>query len=133
MSNREKVLRKLSRRSYSSYELIFKLRSEMPEIKEITDEFLKKGYINDEEWLKDFIKSEERKGKGPKAIGAKLYSKGFPRETIESALLMTEPQEAIQTALKKELKKGKDKPKIIGALVRKGYSWDDINLITDML
>ena len=133
MSNREKVLRKLSRRSYSSFELIFKLKTEIPEIKDITNEFIQKGYINDQEWLKDFIKSEERKGKGPRAIGAKLYTKGFPREIIEEALLNTEPAESIQTALKKELKKGKDKPKIINALIRKGYSWDNINLISDML
>lgn len=132
-SNREKVLRKLGRRGYSSYELIFKLKSEIPEIKDIAEEFIQKGYLDDAAWIADFIAAEERKGRGPLQIGAKLRMRGIPQEVVNGALSKTASKEAIRLALEKELRKGKDKHKIINALARKGFSWDDINLIIEML
>jgi SOS response regulatory protein OraA/RecX len=131
LNNREKVLRKLGRRSYSSYELILKLKSEMPEIKEITDEFLQKGYLNDEEWLTRFVQEEERKGRSPRATASRLYAKGVPREVIEEALGALDSDKAIREAVTKHLRRGSDKKKIMAALARLGFSWEAIHKILD--
>lgn len=134
MGNREKVLRKLGRKSYSSYELIFKLKSEIPEIKEITQEFIQKGYLNDQEWLARFVEEEERKGRSPLAAAARLRSKGVPREVIEEAVGALDSDKAIREAAAKHLRRGSDKKKTMAALARLGFSWDAIHrILTDML
>lgn len=125
--DREKVMRKLGRRSYSSYELRLKLKAEVPDIEEILVDFIEKGYINDHDWLLSFIRSEESKGRGPMAISQKLRQKGYPREEIESAMPRNgSSREALDLAFAKKTRKFSDRNKIINSLLRLGFAWDDI-------
>lgn len=136
-SNRDLVLRKIARRNYASYELKQKLK-EIPEIDAIVEEFVEKGYINDDDWMRNYIRSEEGKGKGPQAIAAKLRSKGFPRHKIEELFTLLSPDEALDVAIRKKSKgrvlEGKERQKLIASLFRLGFSWDAISrkLNTDL-
>ena len=121
---------KLGRRSYSSWEIRNFFKDEIPEIEEIIAEFTEQGYINDDEWLKSFIRIEEGKGNGPHTLKSKLRQKGIPQEVIEAALTEASPQESLATAIYKKTKgrpiTKESKQKLIAFLARRGFSWDTI-------
>lgn len=130
-SHKEKVMRKLGRRSYSSHELRLKLKGEIPEneLEDILKEFIEKGYINDLEWARTFVIAEESKGRGPMTISQKLRMKGYERENVEK--VMDEAGEggskdALDLALAKKSRKFTERHKIVNALLRLGFHWEDI-------
>jgi regulatory protein len=93
------------------------------------------GYLNDEEWIKSFVRVQLRKKRGPKAILAKLAAKGLPSETIEEhakQLVVEQDQTSvIQDLLKtkykhKNLSDYREKQKVLASLVRRGYDISDI-------
>ena len=131
-TSREIALGKISRRSYTSWELRRALEKEqVVEADSLVADFVQQGYINDAEWLASFIRTEEAKGQGPQAIKSKLYTKGIPREEIETVMASANPKEAILLAIRKKTHgrslTAATKQKLIAHLSRRGFSWDLIS------
>lgn len=129
MKDKERVMRKLARKSYSSWELRQKCQ-DVPEIDTIVAEFIEKGYLNDDEWLDNYIHSQEVRGTSPLAIAAKLRTKGVPTAILQAKLTTHSPDTALQTLIQKKTKghppSGPDKQKLIAFLQRRGFSWEAI-------
>lgn len=134
------VTRCLSRRSYSSTELASKLRQRLVSehtATRIINECLSRGYIDDQTWVKSFVRSQIARHNGPQMIKMKLRAKGIPQELIEATLSEmsdTESEEQILHLLKKrygsrDLTDLYEKNKVINALMRKGFSFSLIQSI----
>jgi regulatory protein len=132
------LLRRLTQRNYSSYELI-QILDERLVAKESTSyviqELLTAGYINDVDWIESFIRINIAKKNGPKNILMKLRMKGVPEEIGEKFLDRVEdavPQsERIKILLetkykKKDLSNFKEKQKVIASLLRKGFDYEEV-------
>lgn len=122
---KDKVIRKLARKSYSSWELKLKC-ADIPDIDAILEELQQKGYLNDEEWLQTFIKGQEAKGQSPLAIASKLRVKGIPRATIQASLAALDVDTALQKAIAKKSRREPSRQKLIASLMRQGFSYDAI-------
>lgn len=87
-------------------------------------EFKRLGYLNDEEWLKGFERSEARKGRSKKASNFKLYQKGI------STKIDGDDEEGLDLAILKKTKgleiDEETRPKLIAYLIRKGFSYEKI-------
>lgn len=87
------LLRLLSQRDYSRYELAFKLSLKGfndDASNPILDEFVEKGYINDQRFTENFIRWQQQKGYGPYWIRFALESRGIASEIIAEQLDMTD-------------------------------------------
>lgn len=89
------------------------------------------GYINDEEWVNNFIAGQKRKRVGPRVISQKLRSKGIPPELYEPHLNDDAPSDRLQELIrskyaKRNLSDYKEKQKVVASLVRKGYDFQDV-------
>src|SRR5215212_4881011 len=106
---------------------------------EIVDDVIAKleeyGYLNDEQFAKDFAASKIRqKPQGKRVLRQKLALKKVPKETVDAALekVFEETPEAglVEQAIKKRLRlKGKpetreDTKKFYDFLLRQGFSYD---------
>lgn len=132
------ALKRLSSKAYLSKELRESmLRKEfLPEhIERILSECRELGYLNDEEWLNAFVRGQISKKRGPKAIAAKLFQKGFPRDKIQEVVTEIKGSDSpadgirqlLQTKYKnKNLKDYREKQKVIASLARRGYDFEDI-------
>ena len=96
------------------------------------------GYLNDEQFAKDFAASKIRqKPQGKRALRQKLALKKVPRETADAALekVFEETPEAdlVEQAIRKRLRlKGKpetreDVKKFYDFLLRQGFSYDSVS------
>lgn len=132
------VYKKLSQRGYSSHELK-KLLLKQLVTEDLIDSVLLEcenaGYINDESYLENFIRAGQLKKWGPEHIIQKLMLKGFDRETIRLKLHVHDsPNERIariNILLKTRYKTRdftvfKERQKVIASLIRKGFSFEDI-------
>ncbi|MCB1111444.1 MAG: regulatory protein RecX [Chlamydiales bacterium] len=127
------VMNRLAARDYSSYELTKLLSScniSDSIQREILEECSAYGYINDEQWIDNFIAGQIRKKKGPQAIICKLQEKGVPQEyaqqKVEGEYQQGAQDEEIQHLLankykNRDLTDFKEKQKTISALVRRGF------------
>lgn len=135
---RDQSYRFLSRRAHSCKELYDKLIiKEYPPsaIKNIIDEFVSNGYLNDTEFTKIFIAEEIKlKKSGPLLIRSKLIKKGVNRELIDDLLSsLYDENEQIENCTYLVLKKYKQvnrekKKAVINYLRNKGYHWQQISL-----
>lgn len=132
------VYRKLAQKNHCSHELQKKLK-ECLVPKSIADAMIEEcenlGYINDEDWLKSFIRGAKTKKVGPAFIMQKLMMKGFDKETAAAALKEEDlPRDRIERIKKllqtryrsRDLTDYKEKQKVIASLARKGFSFEDI-------
>ena len=130
MKEKEYVMRKLARKSYCSWELKQKC-AEIADIDDIIAEYIQKGYINDDEWLQEFIRTKEAQGNSPLVIAAKLRHKGVPSTVLQAKLAGHSPATALNKLIQKKTKgqtpTGPDKQKLIASLMRRGFSWDAIS------
>jgi regulatory protein len=101
----------------------------------VIQELTNLGYLNDEEWIESFIRSQSNRQKGPQAVAAKLKWKGLKEEEFQEPLqeMMDDEvqKEGIQKLLStryrsKDLQDRRERDKVIAALVRRGYSLDVI-------
>lgn len=141
---RQFILKKLSLRNYSSFELIKLLKSyQVTEvlIQALILEFQNLGYINDEDWIESFIRGAKAKKKGPFAIFHQLVEKGVDPERAKIALNQWDQKSDRALRIKKILEsKGKrydladfkDRQKIIASLLRKGYSFEDVKIAINL-
>lgn len=129
------ALKRLSMRGYTAYEIEKMLKEKLVSehnCKAVVAACAEYGYLHDEKWLAGYVKGQISRKQGPATIRQKLQLKGFSDETISDAIeeLGTDAQkEAIQKILttryrSKNLEDAKERNKIIGSLLRKGYSLD---------
>lgn len=137
------VLKRLSQRSYSSFELRKQLEDRLVSqqtIEKVIADCVHLGYLDDQAWLEQFVRSQMLRKTGPKMIEAKLYQKKVPKSFYEPVLskLATnnEQKDAVQRLMRtrfrnKDLKDFKERQKVFGALVRKGYSFEIVKDVID--
>lgn len=97
----------------------------------IIEEFKASGYLNDEDWIASFIRVQKQKKAGPQMIAQKLRAKGVPELLFNALLDEDDPQERLRQLIAakygdRDLSDFKEKQKVVAALARKGYSYDDI-------
>ena len=136
-------IRRLAAMTYFSLHLKDKLIEKAIDpstAEEVIQKCLKEGYLNDDEWIASFIKSQLRKKNGPAAIAAKLQSKGVGSHQFKPILDNLAPEETqmeqIQTLLDTKYRNSdvndfQAKQKLIGALSRKGFKISIINRVLE--
>lgn len=134
------ALNRLSMRGYTRYELEKLLKEKLvsegsrQEALSACEEY---GYLHDEKWAEAYVKTQISRKQGPAVIRKKLQEKGFSFDTIQTLinLVGTDPQkEAIRKILEtryrsRDFTNPKECNKVIGSLLRKGYSFDIIREI----
>lgn len=134
------TLKRFSMKNYASSELKKLLKSRLvseKNIEKIIHDSIQRGYIDDQNWINSFIRSQMARRNGPKAILYKLMLKGIPKDVAEETVSHMANSESSQTLISEiikrkyrslDLKDYKNRNKVIGALVRKGFDFDDILL-----
>jgi regulatory protein len=141
------LLRRLALKSYHSselHELLAERKVTTKTICQLIAEFTKQGYINDESWLCSTIRSLRQRRFGFKVIAFRLRSKGIEDSDIETAIQAYKDTEQstpddrtmIKHLLstryaKQQLSNRKERQKVIAALARKGFTFDDIFAVLD--
>lgn len=145
------ALRRLASKSYHSTRLS-KLMGQngFPHecIERVLDRCRAQGLIQDQEWVENSIRSQQKRLKGPRMIRQSLRFKGISQEEIDSSFKQEEPVEGeegerdggvsqvelIQALLKKkrvDASKIKTDPKlrqrVIALLVRRGFEFEAIS------
>ncbi len=132
------VIRRLAKRSHYSGELREALAKRFVStlsINRILYEFEEMGYINDQEWCQAMVRMLQSQKNGPRSIALKLRMKGVCEELAEAAIAkvcdLGIQRENIQRLLasryrSRDLTNPKEKQKVVAALVRKGYSFEEI-------
>lgn len=132
---KEYLIRCLSMRSYFTHELLKKLtdlKISPNTIQALLEEFRRLGYLNDQDYLNQLIKSYQTRKFGPRVIYSKLLMKGVPKAWIDEALgEMEENSEVLSDLIEKKkrllnLEDYKDRNKLIQFLLRKGFSYEKI-------
>ncbi len=131
------VLRRLAKRSYSSFELSKLLKEHLvaaDSVEDVVEGIMREGLVNDKDWIDGFIGRNLRK-EGPKALYLKLKGKGVPEELIAASLQLHEEQspqgERIRALLEskyrnRDLSSFKERQKVIASLMRKGFEFEEI-------
>lgn len=79
------AIRLLAQREHSRAELYRKLQSRFSDtgyIDSVLDDLEGRGYLSDERFVEEYLKSRKRKGFGPLRIKAELQERGIGRELI---------------------------------------------------
>lgn len=134
-SLKEKTIGLLARKPMSRKETEQKLRvweASEEEICAICDRMEELEFLNDAEYAARLVRHYSAKGYGLRKLKDELYHRGVPRELWEDALQQAEePSGAIDAFLAKKLAGGstdrKELKKISDALVRRGFSWSEID------
>lgn len=155
----DKTLRWLAIRPRSEKELRDYLRKPNPKTREPKSELAVQqviakvtslGYVDDLGFVRWFVESRNRsKPRGQQLLRAELYKKGINRETIDQVLEeislssdqengQTEEDLALRAAEKKlstyrKLDEREFKQKMAGYLARRGFSWETIRPVVDLL
>lgn len=131
------VIRIFAKKNYASFELRKKLdeHSFSDDIAErLIDEFTEAGYIDDNAWLKNFIRLESARKHGSGVVLQKLLQKNPPEELLEQARTLLEEEDhsdqirkLLETRYRtRNLNDYREREKTIGSLVRRGYRFEDI-------
>ena len=132
---KQRALRILERRDVSRKELITKLTDKgiSPEEAAETADWLEGlGVIDDVRYAGMVVRHYMAKGYGKARIQSELYRHGLPKELWEEALAQFQaPEETIDRLLRAKLKSDcpdlADLKKATDALLRRGFSWREIN------
>jgi len=119
------VLRLLSLKSYSTYELRKKLIRKgfnPQDIEPILEKYQRLGFLNDSDLTQRRIEGYKNRGYGPHWIAGKLKQQGLKL----SVYTAEEQKEIIRRLLKTPIFARKDRNKQIAALQRRGF---DLNII----
>lgn len=131
------VLWRLSTQGYHSEQLAKLLRERLVQnhtIHRVVQEYREMGFLDDEAWLQSFMRAQQKRY-SLRFILSKLQAKGLSSDTIQRlADEWKNPEEEIQVIqhlLKtryrtKDLTEYKARQKVIAALVRKGYTFDQV-------
>ncbi len=128
-----KAVELLSYRPMSAKELRDKLiqKGEGPEAAEAAVDWLcEKGLLDDGRYAGMVVRHYAGKGYGEGRIRQELQRRGVPREFWEEALQeLPEPEDKLNAYLKTKLKDPEDRAqvqKVSAALIRRGFSWEEI-------
>ncbi len=142
---REKALRLLAARDYSSQEMRVRLRQAFgPEtVEEVLAWLLERDYLSDSRFAAAYAATKARAGWGERRIAAELARKGVPRRVAGEALdqlasVEDEAAQGIQRIV--DLARRRFGPqlerdpqgaarRLAGFLGRRGYDWDVINSV----
>lgn len=131
----EKGIKYLSMRAYSEKELYNKLKMKFGDdaSRRAVDKMLRLGYINDEEFCREYGKYLfEVKKYDIKRISYELKNKGIDSEIADNTLktLDNEPIQRIIDMLRskyeRSLETEKDRKRLVNRFIRMGYSYRDI-------
>jgi regulatory protein len=112
-------------------ELSRKLRQkggERDEIQELTEEFVRRGYIDDHRFAENFVRYRAGKAWGRQRYRQELAKRGIASAVISEILETSAEisQKALDDKLvrlvERETKKGKPADKVVASLARKGFS-----------
>lgn len=128
---RQYALNRLAALPYHStqlHKLMIKKLFNEADIKKIIQECVELGFLNDREWVESYVRGHSN-SHSKRLIIAKLRSKGISLEDIP--LDQVSEKEAVQQLIKKRyrsknLQDRNDRQKVIGSLMRKGFSYDVI-------
>lgn len=137
-------IRRISQQALPKQALVraLSLRLISPEtIQKVITDFCARGYLNDQEWTRQFVASQLRKNLGPRAIAQKLSFKGIGKKEIEASLtfagVVDHQEEGIRQLLatryrSRDLKNPKERQKVIASLARRGFQFEAIlNIIKE--
>jgi len=139
---RNYVIWRLSKQNYHSQEVSRLLKERLASqstIQKVMQEFIEKGFFNDQLWVESFIRTQRKRLALP-AILQKMKLKGLSQEEIESVRKtwqdVDQEKLSIENLLrtryrKKNLEEFSEKQKVIKALLRKGFSFENIKQVLD--
>lgn len=144
MDIRDAAAKYLASRARSTGELKTHLKGKgygEDEISAVIADFLDYGYLDDEDYCRQYIKYAFSKGKGPIRVKQELAEKGIDRDTIAFALEDYEAEETdLERALAQARKTAAGKPvdeKMKGRVGRRlislGYSTDMVYKVIGIL
>jgi len=132
------VLKRLAEKPFHTGELAKCLRERLVSqkaIARVTEECLQAGYLNDAEWVDAFIRGHLRRRHSMQTIARKLQAKGVPKDDIQEAIQQRKDPETEKESIRyllttryrsRNLTDRRDKEKVIAALMRKGFSLQNI-------
>jgi regulatory protein len=143
----------LGRRECSKKQILKKLQTKfaeasLAEIQEIVDEQESKGIISDQRFLESYIRSRISAGWGENKIKLKLYEKGISKDLINENLDLFQTinlQEIADYCIRKYKidetnfeqleysEKSKLKSRIMNHLAQKGFKYDQITKIMELV
>ena len=130
---RDHALLLLSHRPHSQKELRDKLirKGESVEAADAAIAWLSEhGYLDDAGYAASVVRHYSQKGYGLQRVRAELGRRGVPRELWDEALgEIAPPDDQIERFLRSRLQNPEDRKevqKLSAALLRRGYSWEDI-------
>jgi len=122
------LYRVISFNDYLEAELIKKLSNKKVDesiIEELIENFKQYGYINDKEYVENFVYFSIKKLNGPYKIKNKLLFKGASIDLIEEEIEKQYPISKQLENIKKLIRKtNKEDNKLVSFCVRRGYSLD---------
>ena len=135
----EKAVSLLNYRAHSRKELADKLKQKTgcgdAELNEVLDRLEELGFLNDRSYAAAVVRSCARKRYGAQRALTELSRRGIPKELREEALAeMPEDGGALERLIRTKLKDPSDRDevrKVTAAMVRRGFSWDEIRRAMD--
>ena len=131
---KKRALSLLEKRDYSRKMLLDKLTEKgasEPEAAEICDWLCELGVVDDARYAALAVRHYAAKGYGERRIRDELFRRGIPRELWDEALAqLPETDDAAYRLLCQKLRGWDGDPaglqRVQGALLRRGFSWDDV-------
>lgn len=130
-----RALRLLEKRDYSKAELAAKLveKGEDPtEAEAVSERMAELGFVNDENYAGMIVRHYAAKGFGRARIREELRKRRVARELWDAALCeLPEQSDTVERLLETKLRgrapEGDDLRRACAALIRRGFSWDEVS------
>lgn len=132
------ALRSLARKEQPSFVIrkkLFDREIDKGTVEKIIAQCIAWNFINDERWLEGYIRQQKEKNKGPGRIFPELLRLGVDKELAQHEIARLLPEEERSEGIKRlldtkykklDLRDQKQRQKVIMALLRRGYRWDEI-------
>lgn len=109
-------------------EYLYRKKAEPELIESLTEEFVRRGYLDKQKFAVWLVELQKRRGKSDRAIRSELFKKGIGRELADEVLGENEDDEIerLKTiiAKKQKLNRYKNEPqKLAKYLTSQGFSW----------
>ena len=130
----DKAVNLLNYRAHSRKELSDKLRRKTgcgdAELEEVLNRLEELGFLNDRTYASSVVRSCARKGYGAQRVLSELARRGIPKELREEAMAeMPETDDILEQLIREKLRNPADRDevrKVSAAMLRRGYTWDEI-------
>ena len=136
---KKRALAILEKRDVSRKMLLDKLTEKgvsRPDAEEVADWLCSLGVVDDRRYAGLVVRHYAGKGYGERRIREELYRRGIDRELWDEALEeLPAADEALEQLAASRLRGGEPTPeklkKVAAALLRRGYSWEEIRPVLD--